>query len=74
MQKTDLYRYHGEGGVVDTLVLLPAPYELRKRIAADEGMLLTDGETTAKVIDIPVEDIERWTEIPEPELTEGGEQ
>ena len=57
MRITDIYRYHGEGGAaVDTPVLLPLPYELRKRLESDAGMLVTDGETTATVIDIPAGD------------------
>lgn len=71
MKITNLYRYHGDGGTVDTPVLLPMEYELRKRLEADDGMVLTDGELTATVIDIPADEIIRWTEIPAPEAEDG---
>lgn len=66
MQKTKLYRYAGVGGTIDSPILLDATHEVRLRISADEGMVLTDGEATVSVIDIPADELERWTEIPEP--------
>ena len=71
----DLHRYHGENGTVDTLVQLPMESEPMKRIEADPGMVLTDGETVAAVLDIPAADLDKWYEIeatPEdaPEATE----
>lgn len=65
MKKTNLYRYHGEDGTVDTPILLPMDHELRLRIEADEGMLLTNGEITTTIYDIPAGDIDAWMEIPE---------
>lgn len=73
MKVTKLYRYRGENGVVDTTVLLPMAHEDRFRLDADEGMALTDGETVHSVIDIPAADLEMWSEIEAPDLTEDGE-
>ena len=40
----------------------------RKRLVADYGKLLTNGNVKAKVVDISVEDVENWTEIDDPTL------
>ena len=69
----DLYRYRGENGTIDTLVKLPMECELLKRLQAEEGCLLTDGVTTAEVIDIPAEDLDKWSEIPAPDMETTGE-
>jgi hypothetical protein len=75
MQIKNLYRYRGEGGTVDTTVLLPLEHEDMYRLSADAGKILTDGENDVSVIDIPVADLDRWTEIDEPtEDAEGGEE
>ena len=63
MQKINLYRYKGEGGTVDTLVKLPMEYEEMYRLVADEGKVLTNGDVITTVIDIPVADLEKWSEI-----------
>ena len=75
MQKSNLYRYPGEGGVIDSLILLEAPHELRFRLTADKGMTLTNGEITVDVIDVDADELELWSEIPapEPEVEEAGE-
>ena len=59
----NLYRYRGEGGTVDTTVLLPIEHEDMYRLCADDGKILTDGEKTASVIDIPASDIDKWAEV-----------
>lgn len=73
----DLYRYHGENGTVDTLVQLPLVSEPLKRIEAELGMALTDGEALVRVIDVPAADVDKWSEVEytpspdeEPEATE----
>ena len=73
MKITNLYRYTGEDGTVDTMVKLPMEYESMYRLTAENGKVLTNGETVAKVIDIPVADLEKWSETKEPEVTEEGE-
>lgn len=73
MKIINSYRYVGENGTVDTTVLLPMEHEERRRLIADEGMALTDGENIATVIDIPITDVDKWSEIVEPIVTEEGE-
>lgn len=74
MKVKDLYRYEGvNGGVVYSTVLLPMEHELYKRLVATNGKVLTDGEKIAHVIDIPAADLEKWSQIDAPELTEEGE-
>lgn len=73
MKITNLYRYHGEGGTVDTLVLLPMEHEDMYRLEAEAGKVLTNGENTVAVIDIPVADLEKWSEIDAPIESEEGE-
>lgn len=73
MQITNLYRYRGDGGVIDSPILLDAPRELRFRIKAAEGMAITNGEITVDVYDIDAGELENWTEIPAPEVAKDGE-
>lgn len=73
MTKTKMYRYYGEGGAVDTKILLPMEHDDMWQLKADVGKVLTDGETVAEVINIPVADLEKWSEIDKPELSEEGE-
>lgn len=73
MQALNLYRYRGENGTVDTTVLLPMEHENMYRLIADVGMTLTDGEGVTDVIDIPVAELEKWSEIKAPEKIEDGE-
>lgn len=74
MQKIKLYRYRGENGTVDTTVLLPMEHEDMYRLLADAGKALTDGEAIVGVRDIPVADLEKWSEIDAPAPTEDGEE
>ena len=63
----DLYRYRGENGTVDSLVKLPMDFEPMKRITAEEGNLLSNGEVSTKELDIPACDLDKWSEIPDPD-------
>lgn len=45
-------------------------YTLMYRLIADDGKILTDGETETCCIDVEVEDVDKWTEIDEQEETE----
>lgn len=44
----------------------------RKRIIADTGKLITNGQLKAKCIDCATEDISLWTEIDDPNYVERG--
>lgn len=64
----DLFRYQGDNGVVDTLVELPMISLPMKRIEAEAGTMLTDGEIVVKMLDIPAADLDKWYEIEAPEV------
>ena len=59
----DLNRYRGENGAVDTLVVLPMEGEPMKRLEADVGKSLTDGDIVCGVIDVPAAEVDKWYEI-----------
>lgn len=64
MVKKDLYRYTGRNGFITSLILLEGIEHIAMyRLFADEGKLLTNGETTTKAIDIFAEDIDNWKEV-----------
>lgn len=64
MTKKNLYRYLGKNGIITSLVLLEGIDHIAMyRIFADEGKLLTNGETITKAIDIFAEDIDNWKEV-----------
>jgi hypothetical protein len=69
MQKVNLYRYEDENGVV---TITPTPRTetdtpSRLRLVADEGMILTDGNTETPVVDILPEQADNWHEITDAE-------
>lgn len=64
MIKKNLYRYVGRNGIITSLVYLEdTKYFPMMRLIANEGKILTNGETTTKSIDIFVEDLDKWTEV-----------
>lgn len=66
MQTINLYRYtRPDGGVTTSPVQPDVPYELRYRLIADEGKMLTDGINITCCVDTGNPNI--WTEIDEPE-------
>lgn len=66
MQTILLYRYtRPDGGVSVSPVRPEGDYEELYRLVADEGMVLTDGETYTACTDTATP--ERWTEVPDPE-------
>jgi hypothetical protein len=69
MQRVNLYRYEDENGVV---TITPNPrtetdIPSRLRLVADEGMILTDGNTKTPVVDILPEEEGNWHEITDEE-------
>lgn len=64
MKKVNLYRYEDANG---TVVITPIPRAetdtpSRIRLIADEGCVLTNGETEIEVIDIMIDDVGSWSE------------
>ena len=69
MQIVNLYRYEDENGVV---TITPNPRTetdepSRLRLIADEGMILTDGNTKTPAKDVMLDEKDNWHEIPEVE-------
>lgn len=62
MTKVEIYRYVGSNGVIDSPIKLPMPYTLRYRLIADAGKELINGDTVATVIDVDVNDVDKWVE------------
>lgn len=67
MKKTKYYRYLGRNGTITSIVLLeqvtPIPmYELK----ASQGKILTNGEETAAIKMVFLDELEDWYEIDDP--------
>lgn len=66
MQKINLYRYETNGKVTITPNAKNTNDEpSRMRLVADEGYILTNGETNAPAVDIKLDEVELWTEVSE---------
>ncbi len=62
MQTINLYRYTcSDGGVTVSTVMPDIEYTEMYRLVADEGMVLTDGNTTTFCVD--TDDVSIWTEM-----------
>ena len=64
MQKVDLYRYEDS----NALVITPnkrneTDNPSRMRLIADDGAVLTNGDTETAVVDVTLDEIELWQEI-----------
>lgn len=57
-------------GVIDSPIKLPMDYTLRYRLIADEGKELVNGDTVATVIDVDVDDVDKWVEQDAPKRNE----
>lgn len=72
MQKVNLYRYEE----IDKVIITPnarteTDIPSRMRLIAEENAILTDGTTETEVIDVMLEDVDKWHEInAETEATE----
>ena len=66
MTKSKIYRYLGRNGMVTTPILLEGASPIvMYRLMADEGMILSNGQTHARMIDVFDDEVENWFEIPE---------
>ena len=58
-----IYIYEGENGLIQTTVKLPLQEKRQmKRLIADEGKELVNGDVTSTCIDVELENIESWIE------------
>lgn len=59
-----IYIYEGENGLIQTTVKLPLQEKRQmKRLIADEGKELVNGDVTSTCIDVELSDIENWQEV-----------
>lgn len=66
MIKNKIYRYLGRNGMVTTPILLEGTTPIiMYRLIADEGMILSNGQIHARMIDVFDDEVENWFEIPE---------
>lgn len=64
MQIIDLYRYEDNG----TVIITPnkrneTDTPSRARLVADEGAILTNGTTETEVVDVMLDEVDKWAEI-----------
>ena len=64
MKTIDIYFYEGEnGGAIQSPVKIAgATYTPMYRLIADEGKALTNGKQVVSVIDIQIDDKDKWTD------------
>lgn len=72
MTKMEIFRYVGSNGVIDSPIKLPMNYTLRYRLIAGVGKELVNGNTVATVIDVDVDDVDKWVEQDAQKETEDG--
>ena len=66
MTKKKLYRYLGRNGILTTRIRIDgATFIPVTELAADQGMVLTNGEKTVYSVIVEDEDINLWREIPD---------
>lgn len=64
MIKEIMYEYLGTNGTICSPVHLEDIYYIRKiKLFAEDGKILTNGVRTEKVILIPEDELDQWTEI-----------
>ena len=64
MQKVDLYRYEENSTVIITPnARAETDTPSRMRLIADENCILTDGTTETEVIDVMLDEVDKWQEI-----------
>lgn len=64
MKKEILYHYLGTNGTITSHVHLEDIYYVRKlKLTADEGKVLTNGESKHFSVIIPEEDLDKWEEV-----------
>lgn len=60
----NIYVYQGENGTIQTPVKLPMPETKQmRRLIADAGKELINGDEKTTCIDVEIDEIEKWTEV-----------
>lgn len=66
MTKIKKYKYLGRNGVLVTRILIDGVnYIPMMTLIADEGKILTDGETKARSVTVENDEVNLWREIPD---------
>ena len=66
MTKMKKYKYLGRNGILGTPIFLEgAPNIPMMTVKADEGKILTDGETLAYSVTVELDEVSNWKEIPD---------
>lgn len=72
-----IYVYEGHGGTIQSPIEIPgAERTLMRRLVADEGKILVNGDRTATAIDVEEWEVSAWTEevrSDEPERATGND-
>lgn len=64
MIKQILYKYLGVNGVIVSPVRLEGIYSVKMaRLIADSGKKLTNGEVYQDMVEIPLDEVDNWTEV-----------
>lgn len=67
MTKKKVYRYLGRNGIVNTPVLIEGTTPITMyRLIADANMMLTNGISVTRMIDVFGDELDDWYEIPKP--------
>lgn len=65
MTKNKVYRYLGRNGIITTPILIEGVTPITMyRLIADEGMVLFNGKTHVRMIDVFDDEVENWFEVP----------
>lgn len=64
MKKEKLYRYLGRNGILTTHILIDGVTPINMvRLTADEGSILTNGETLSHSVIVETSEVSKWREI-----------
>lgn len=65
MTKNKVYRYLGRNGIITTPILIEGVTPITMyRLIADEDMVLFNGKTHVRMIDVFDDEVENWFEVP----------
>ena len=66
MTKIEKYKYLGRNGVLVTRILIDGVKNIpMMTLTADEGKILTDGETRTYSVTVESEEVSLWKEVPD---------